>query len=101
MDIQYKELFKNSSVRHLIAKVQLSDLSGQLNNLVNLNLVNFFVLAKTVNIDQVLAAAERSNYFGKKYSWCLITKVLITTHNWIFIRNEYPIVINYYNRKSD
>lgn len=75
MGNQYKELFKNSSVRHLISKINVSDLNTQLSNLVNLNLVNFFVLAKTVNIDLVLAAAERNNYFGKKYSWSLITKV--------------------------
>jgi len=75
MENQYKELFRNSSIRHLISKINLADLNGQLNNMVNLNLVNFFVLAKTAQIDQVLAATERSNFFGKKYSWCVITKV--------------------------
>ena len=41
-----------------------------------MDIVNFFVLAKVERINQVLMAAAQENYFGKKYSWCVITKVI-------------------------
>lgn len=44
-----------------------------------MDIVNYYVLAKVDRINQVLMAAAQENYFGKKYSWTVISKVTIIT----------------------
>lgn len=74
MVTKYKSLLKNRPVRHMFNRIE-SNANAQIRKLEDMDIVNFYVLAKVDRINQVLLAAAQENYFGKKYSWTLITKV--------------------------
>ncbi|XP_071055575.1 ionotropic receptor 25a [Onthophagus taurus] len=75
MDHKYKSLLQNVPTRHIIARIQdVSTLKDQLQNLRKLDIVNYFVLARLVNIKKVLDAADAINYFNRKFAWHAITQ---------------------------
>lgn len=58
-----------------------------------MDIVNYFILGKVDRINQVLMAAAQENYFGKKYSWCALSKVLLCGLNIIAGRQNYSLII--------
>lgn len=77
MTNKFKTLLKNRPIRHMFSRIE-TNINNQLRRLEDMDIVNFFVLAKVDRINQVLMAAAQENFFGKKYSWCVISKVTIT-----------------------
>ncbi len=71
---KYKTLLKNRPIRHMFSRIE-SNINTQLRRLEDMDIVNYFVLGKVERINSVLMAAAQENYFGRKYSWCAITKV--------------------------
>lgn len=75
MDHKYKSLLQNVATRHVIAPIkEPSQVAEQLNQLRNLNIVNFFILGSLANIKIVLDAASSKGYFNRKYAWHAITE---------------------------
>lgn len=74
MATKYKSLLKNRPIRHMFSRIE-SNANAQIRRLEDMDIVNYYVLAKVDRINQVLLAAAQENYFGKKYSWTLISKV--------------------------
>lgn len=74
MTTKYKSLLKNRPIRHMFSRIE-TNINTQLRRLEDMDIVNYFVLAKIDRINQVLMAASQENYFGRKYSWCAISKV--------------------------
>lgn len=77
MEDKFMRLLKDRPVRHLIVRIETAAkaLEDQLTRLDNLDIVNYFVLAKVDRINQVLAAANKKKFMIRKYSWYAITKV--------------------------
>ncbi|XP_050303158.1 ionotropic receptor 25a isoform X2 [Anthonomus grandis grandis] len=75
MDHKYKALLQNVATRHLIDEINsdLSKVPDQLEDLVKLDLKNFFVLGSLETIKNVLEAAEKKNLFNRMYAWHVIT----------------------------
>ena len=73
---KYKSLLKNRPIRHMFSKIE-TNINNQIRRLEDMDIVNFFVVAKIDRINQVLMSAAQENFFGKKYSWTAISKVLI------------------------
>lgn len=77
MDHKYKALLQNVATRHLIDEINtdVSKIPEQLEDLVKLDLKNFFVLGSLDTIKNVLEAAEKKNLFNRMYAWHALTKV--------------------------
>lgn len=58
----------------MFSKIE-TNINNQIRRLEDMDIVNYFILAKIDRINQVLLAAAQENYFGKKYLWCAVTKV--------------------------
>lgn len=71
---KYKTLLKNRPIRHMFNRIETGNINQQLRRLVDMDLVNFFVLGRLERINQVLLAASQENFFGRKYSWYIISK---------------------------
>ncbi|XP_076257962.1 ionotropic receptor 25a [Rhynchophorus ferrugineus] len=76
MDHKYKSLLQNVATRHLIDEINEESvkLPDQLEDLVKLDLKNFFVLGSLESIKNVLEAAEIKNLFNRKFAWHVLTK---------------------------
>ncbi|EEB10703.1 glutamate receptor, putative [Pediculus humanus corporis] len=75
MDHKYKSLLQNVPTRHVISPVENSKtIKKQLTKMIDLDVVNFFILGRMSTIKMVLDHANINKYFGKKYSWHAITK---------------------------
>nr|WJJ63356.1 ionotropic receptor 25a [Pachyrhinus yasumatsui] len=76
MDHKYKALLQNVATRHLIDEINtdLNKIPEQLEDLVKLDLKNFFVLGSLENIMIVLEAAEKKELFNRKFAWHVLTK---------------------------
>lgn len=76
MTNKYKSLLKNRPIRHMFSRIE-TNINTQIRRLEDMDIVNYFILGKVDRINQVLMAAAQENYFGKKYSWCALSKVLV------------------------
>ncbi|CAH1134853.1 unnamed protein product [Ceutorhynchus assimilis] len=76
MDHKYKALLQNVATRHLIDEINVDPIKipDQLEDLVKLDLKNFFVLGSLEIIKIVLEAAEKKNLFNRMYAWHVLTK---------------------------
>ncbi|KAL1505374.1 hypothetical protein ABEB36_004957 [Hypothenemus hampei] len=76
MDHKYKSLLQNVATRHLIDEISsdVNKIPDQLEDLVKLDLKNFFVLGSLDNLQKVLEAAEKKNLFNRMYAWHVLTK---------------------------
>ncbi|KAK4002516.1 hypothetical protein OUZ56_004340 [Daphnia magna] len=70
---KYKSLLKNRPIRHMFSRIE-TNINTQIRRLEDMDIVNYFILGKVDRINQVLMAAAQENYFGKKYSWCALSK---------------------------
>lgn len=89
MTNKYKTLLKNRPIRHMFSRIE-SNINTQLRRLEDMDIVNYFVLAKVERINSVLMAAAQENYFGRKYSWCAVTKV-----TWDILSNNSRVNLYY------
>ncbi|XP_028982399.1 ionotropic receptor 25a [Diachasma alloeum] len=70
MDHKYKSLLLNVPTRHVIVRTkEVGAIDAQLSQLRDLDIVNFFVLAKEEVLTAILDAAEAKNFTGRKYGW--------------------------------
>ncbi|XP_063992990.1 ionotropic receptor 25a [Diachasmimorpha longicaudata] len=70
MDHKYKSLLLNVPTRHVIVRAkEFPAIDAQLSQLRDLDIVNFFVLAKEEVLTAILDAAEAKNFTGRKYGW--------------------------------
>ncbi|CAB3227099.1 unnamed protein product [Arctia plantaginis] len=72
MDHKYKSLLQNIPTRHVITPVksfEINEIKTQLENLRNLDIVNFFIVGSLRMIKNVLDAADKNQYFGRKTAW--------------------------------
>ncbi|XP_011312741.1 glutamate receptor ionotropic, kainate 2 [Fopius arisanus] len=70
MDHKYKSLLLNVPTRHVIVRTKESGgIDAQLSQLRDLDIVNFFVLAKEEVVTAILDVAEAKNFTGRKYGW--------------------------------
>lgn len=74
MVTKYKSLLKNRPIRHMFNRIE-SNANAQIRRLEDMDIVNYYILARVDRINQVLSAAAQENYFGRKYSWTVISKV--------------------------
>lgn len=81
MGNKFQTLLENTVTRHSISKIQDTSINAQLRNLVDIDMVNFFIFARVDRINQILDAASQEKYFGKKYSWFAVSKVRFF-HQW-------------------
>lgn len=83
MDHKYKALLQNVATRHLIDEINsdINKIPEQLEDLVKLDLKNFFVLGSLETIKNVLEAAEKKFLFNRMYAWHVLTKVILQRPN--------------------
>lgn len=77
MDHKYKSLLQNIPTRHIIAAIDdTTSIKLHLTRFRDVDIVNFFVLAKLSVVKSVLDHANSNKLFGKKYAWHVITQVI-------------------------
>ena len=64
----------NRNFRFMFNRIETGNINQQLRRLVDMDLVNFYVLGKVSSINQVLEAANAEKYFGKRFAWYAITR---------------------------
>jgi len=79
---KYKALLQNMPTRHLLTKKEtnIAALRKQINRLVHVDIVNFFIAASPEEISEVLAAAsdptmEDGPYFSDEFAWYSMSMV--------------------------
>ena len=73
---KYKSLLQNMPTRHLLTQVKMKseEIRQQIDKLVHVDIVNFFIAAKPAMISEVLAQASDPNardgpWFSDEYAW--------------------------------
>lgn len=78
MDHKYKSLLQNIPTRHIIAQIEDGrSIQKQLTRFRDLDIVNYFVLAKLGTAKVLLDNASTNKFFGRKFAWHVITQVFI------------------------
>ena len=75
MDHKYKSLLQNIPTRHMIVKVSQEDGVGQLKNLREKDIYNYFIVGRLATINKVLDSAEANDFFQRQFAWHGITAV--------------------------
>lgn len=86
---KYKSLLQNMPTRHLLTKLE-KDSAGirkQIDRLVHVDIVNFFIAATPNEISSVLAEASDKDmkdgpYFSDEYAWHSMSLVHMYSHNY-------------------
>ena len=78
MDYKYRSLLQNIPVRHLINKMKgPSEIGMHLNRLMDVDLNNIFLFMSSENAAMYLKEASQMGMHGTKYSWFVLTLVII------------------------
>lgn len=79
---KYKSLLQNMPTRHLLTKVERgnTNIRRQIDRLVHVDIVNFFIAARPTEISGVLIEASDPNmrdgpYFSDEYAWYSMSMV--------------------------
>jgi ionotropic glutamate receptor len=74
MSHHYKNLLINMPVRHTMTEMDSGMLSQQLQRLISMDVMNFYILASPENIKNALMTADSLKLYGERYSWFVGTK---------------------------
>ena len=79
MEYKYRSLLINVPVRHLINKMRKTeeDIMKHLTTMSEVDLNNIFLFMSKPNAEMYLKVANMMKMYGKKYSWFLLTKVIM------------------------
>ncbi|KAK9884539.1 hypothetical protein WA026_007380 [Henosepilachna vigintioctopunctata] len=96
MEHKYKSLFQNIATRNVITSLNEAILSVQIQQLMALDLVNFFILGRIKTLNTILNYASEIDILKKKYAWHFITSdtanLTCNCKNWSQVLHVKPLV---------